>query len=89
MSRMPLKTESTRCDDEDVNTDLEDMPTIENCHSVMKWPFPSKFQNFSWWHLGSAILIPTIGIISKIMTGECLALHCVFARNTYLEFVTI
>ncbi|KAG8181828.1 hypothetical protein JTE90_003975 [Oedothorax gibbosus] len=37
---------------------------------ILRWPFPpsNKLQNFSLWHLGSAIVIPAVGVISKIMT---------------------
>lgn len=47
---------------------MDNMPAGEQ---ITRWPFPpsSKLQQtFSLWQLGSSIVIPAVGILSKIMT---------------------
>lgn len=47
------------------------MPPGESSVTLYRWPFPAsnKLQSFSLWQLGSAIVIPAVGILSKIMAG--------------------
>ncbi|XP_054719679.1 tafazzin-like isoform X2 [Uloborus diversus] len=38
---------------------------------ITRWPLPpsNKIQNFSLWQLGSSLVIPAVGILSKLMAG--------------------
>ncbi|PRD22283.1 UNVERIFIED_CONTAM: Tafazzin [Trichonephila clavipes] len=46
---------------------MDNMPAGDE---ILRWklPPPSKLQNFSLWQLGSAIVIPAVGVLSKLMT---------------------
>lgn len=48
---------------------MDNMPGGEQ---LTRWPFPpsSKLQSFSLWQLGSSLVMPAVGILSKIMTGN-------------------
>lgn len=52
------------------------MDNMTGGEQITRWPFPpsSKLnQTFSLWHLGSSLVVPAVGIISKIMTGKQLS----------------
>ncbi|XP_071042873.1 tafazzin isoform X1 [Parasteatoda tepidariorum] len=46
---------------------MDNMPNGDQI--VLRWPFPpsNKIQNCSLWQLGSALVMPAVGILSKIM----------------------
>lgn len=49
------------------------MDNMTGGEQITRWPFPpsSKLnQTFSLWQLGSSLVIPAVGIISKVMTGK-------------------
>lgn len=47
------------------------MDNMPGGDQILRWPFPpsNKIQNFSLFQLGSALVIPAVGVLSKIMTG--------------------
>ena len=58
------------------------MDNMTGGEQITRWPFPpsSKLnQTFSLWQLGSSIVMPAVGILSKIMTGKQL-----FTYNYYV-----
>ncbi|XP_055953992.1 tafazzin-like isoform X2 [Argiope bruennichi] len=46
------------------------MDNMPGGDEILRWKFPpsNKLQNFSLWQLGSALVIPAVGVLSKLMT---------------------
>lgn len=65
------------------------MDNMTGGEQITRWPFPpsSKLnQTFSLWQLGSSLVVPAVGIISKIMTGKQL-LKCAFKVYFIFKFL--